>query len=257
MRLTASRPVAVRGRVIGGSLPLICVPLAASDLPGLVDQARAAALLAPDLIEWRADACEDLEPSKLGRILVELRAIIGDVPLIFTCRRVEEGGFNAIDDGLRLRIDLAAVASGRIDLLDTEQAGGGDFIATARDACRRAGVGLILSWHDFERTPPAAVIVDRLARAEALGADIAKAAVMPVDGDDMFTLLEATRQARRGAVKIPLITMAMGAKGLVSRIVGPVYGSDVAFAVGVQATAPGQVPIEKLREVWRVLEMAP
>ena len=121
----------------------------------------------------------------------------------------------------------------------------------------RSGVRLILSWHDFQHTPAEFEIVDRLARAEALGADIAKAAVMPVDGDDMFTLLEATRQARRGAVKIPLITMAMGAKGLVSRIVGPVYGSDVAFAVGVQATAPGQVPIEKLREVWRVLEMAP
>jgi 3-dehydroquinate dehydratase I len=253
MRLTASKPFDIRGRVIGGPKPLICLPLAAADLPGVISQARAAVALAPDLIEWRADAFEDLHPSNLARILSELQAAIGDVPLIFTCRRVEEGGFRAVDDGLRLRINLAAVASERIDLLDTELAGGESFIATVGEACRRAGIRLILSWHDFQHTPAATAIVDRLARAEALGADIAKAAVMPVDGDDVFTLLDATRLARRGAVKIPLITMAMGGKGLVSRIVGPVYGSDVAFAVGVQATAPGQVPIEKLREVWRVL----
>jgi 3-dehydroquinate dehydratase-1 len=154
-----------------------------------------------------------------------------------------------------LRINLAAIASGHIDLLDTELAGGTDFIAAVREACRRAGVRLILSWHDFKQTPAAATIVDRLARAEALGADIAKAAVMPLDGEDVFTLLEATRQARRGALKIPLITMAMGSKGLISRIVGAVYGADVSFAMGAQATAPGQIPIQKLREVWRVLKI--
>jgi len=253
MRMTASRTVTVRGRVIGGPLPLICIPLAASDGPKLMDQARSAVALAPDLIEWRADAFDDLQPPKLARILAELREAIGDAPLIFTCRRVAEGGFRAMADGLRLQLNLAAAASGRIDLLDTEQAGGKDFIAAVGDACRGADVRLILSWHDFAATPAAAVIVQRLARAEALGADIAKAAVMPVAREDVFTLLEATRQARRGAVTIPLITMAMGAKGIVSRIVGAVYGSDVTFAVGQRVTAPGQVPVEKLREAWRVL----
>jgi len=253
MRLSASKPVEVRGRVIGGPLPLICLPLAAPDLPGLLRQARTAAALAPDLVEWRADVFEELDLPALPRALAELRSAIGDLPLVFTCRRAEEGGFRAMDGRLRLEIILVAIASGRIDLLDTELAGGADFVAAVRNACRRAGVRLILSWHDFQHTPAAAVIVDRLARAEALGADIAKAAVMPVDGDDVFTLLQATRQARREAVKIPLITMAMGPKGLVSRIVGAAYGADVTFAVGVQATAPGQIPIEKLREAWRVL----
>lgn len=254
MRMTASKPVDVRGRIIGGPAPLICLPLVAADQADLMDQARGAAALAPDLVEWRADGFEGLDtPDSLVRILADLRTAIGDLPLIFTCRRGEEGGFGAIDEDVRLRINLAAVASGRIDLLDTELAGGADFIAAVREACRRAGVRLILSWHDFEKTPPAAAIVDRLARAEALGADIAKAAVMPLDGEDVFTLLDATRLARRGAVKIPLITMAMGPKGLISRIVGAVYGADVTFAMGAQATAPGQIPIEKLREVWRVL----
>lgn len=256
--MTASRPVDVRGRLIGGPAPLICIPLAAADLPDLMNQARAAAALAPDLVEWRADGFEDLHyPENLAGILAELRSAIGDLPLIFTLRRIEEGGFRAIDEALRLRSNLAAILSGQIDILDTELANDEDFIATVREACRRAGVRLVLSWHDFEKTPEAAVIVQRLARAEALGADIAKAAVMPVDGEDVFTLLEATRQARRGAVKIPLITMAMGPKGLISRVVGSAYGADVTFAVGVQTTAPGQVPIEKLREVWRVLGMAP
>jgi 3-dehydroquinate dehydratase-1 len=255
MRRAASKPVDVRRRIIGGPLPLICLPLVAADQADLMDQARGAAALAPDLIEWRADGFEDLDtPDKLVGILAELRSVIGDLPLIFTCRRVEEGGFRTIDDSLRMEIILVAIASGHIDLLDAELAGGGDFIAAVREACRRAGVRLILSWHDFQHTPTAAAIVDRMVRAEALGADIAKAAVMPLDGQDVFTLLEATRQARRGALKIPLITMAMGPKGLISRIVGAVYGADVTFAMGAQATAPGQIPIQKLREVWRVLE---
>lgn len=254
MRMTASRPVEVRGRIIGGPLPLICVPLAAADLSRLMNQARATAALAPDLVEWRIDALEALAtPENLASALAKLRAVIGDLPLIFTCRRVEEGGFRPIDEDARLQINLAAAASGQVDLLDTELAGGEGFVATVGEACRRAGVRLILSCHDFQHTPAAAAIVERLARAEALGGDIAKAAVMPVDGEDVFTLLEATRRARCGAVKIPLITMAMGARGVVSRIVGAACGSDVTFAVGVQATAPGQIPIEKLRQVWRVL----
>ncbi len=254
MRPVCPRPVAVRGRIIGGAVPLICLPLAAAKAADLLIQARAAAALAPDLIEWRADRCEGLDaPGKLDGILADLRRAIGDVPLLFTCRRIEEAGFRDLDAGRRMQINLAAVASGQIDILDTELANGEAFIAAVRDACRGAAVRLLLSRHDFEKTPPAAQILSWLARAEALGADIAKAAVMPSGRRDVFTLLDATRQARSGAVKTALITISMGAEGLVSRVVGGQFGSDVTFAVGVESTAPGQVPIGRLRDAWRVL----
>ena len=61
-------------------------------------------------------------------------------------------------------------------------------------------------------------------RAERLGADVAKVAVMPRDPQDVLTLLAATYRAGQ-TIGVPLITMSMGGVGSLSRIMGWVYGS--------------------------------
>jgi 3-dehydroquinate dehydratase-1 len=55
---------------------------------------------------------------------------------------------------------------------------------------------------NVESTPDETVIVDRLSRAQALGADIAKIVVIPKDYRDVLTLLNATLSARAGSVRI-------------------------------------------------------
>ena len=113
----------------------------------------------------------------------------------------------------------------------------------------------MLSFHDFQRTPPLQELLERFRQAQALGADLAKVAVMPQHPADVLTLLQATWQASE-ELAIPVAGMAMGALGAVSRVAGGEFGSALTFAVGQAASAPGQLPIEDLRAALAALRRA-
>ena len=81
-----------------------------------------------------------------------------------------------------------------------------------------------------------------------MGADIAKVAVMPKNYKDVLVLLNATLKARTEHLEIPIITMSMGPEGGVTRLAGGLFGSDLTFAIGKEASAPGQIPIGELRQ---------
>ena len=254
MRIPCQPPIIIRRRVFGGSRPLICLPLVAADRTELIDQARQAAVLCPDLVEWRIDGFTPLPtPETLPPIIGDLRQTIGDLPLVFTCRRRSEGGLQSIAAETRLAIDLAAVASGGIDLVDAELANPETMVDRLAAACRRRGVKLILSFHDFAETPDQATIVARLAEARTRGADLAKAAVMAQGPEDVLNLLEAGAASRRQLPATPLIPIAMGPEGILSRVIGGLFGADVTFAAGPRSSAPGQIAIGELRAAWQAL----
>ena len=48
--------------------------------------------------------------------------------------------------------------------------------------------------------------------------------------------------------------MAMGGMGVISRMAGQVFGSAVTFAALGTVSAPGQVPLEKLKEVLELVD---
>ncbi|HBT96405.1 MAG TPA: type I 3-dehydroquinate dehydratase, partial [Desulfobulbaceae bacterium] len=66
----------------------------------------------------------------------------------------------------------------------------------------------------------------------------------------------ATCRARR-ELDLPLVTIAMGRDGRLSRIAGGLFGSDITFAAGFGASAPGQITTHKLREAMKLLYLAP
>ena len=49
------------------------------------------------------------------------------------------------------------------------------------------------------------------------------------------------------------MTMSMGPEGAVSRLAGGLFGSDITFAIGMQASAPGQIPIMELKSGMALL----
>lgn len=254
LRLQSPRTVTVRNRIIGGPDPLICLPLVAADAATLLAQAQETAAMRPDLIEWRVDKFEAVAATDaMLSHLARLRQILADIPLIFTCRKSTEGGFQQIDSDTRLALLQAAAATGYLDLIDTEISNGVDWIDELRQSCRQPQVALILSYHNFETTPAESFLIDRLMEAQTLGADIAKIAVMPRDFKDALTLLSATCKARSEAVDIPMIAVAMEAHGALTRIVGALLGSDITFAAGSTGSAPGQIPIAALKKAWSAL----
>ena len=112
---------------------------------------------------------------------------------------------------------------------------------------RRQGIGVVLSKHDFAKTPPAEEIAATLLHMKELGADLPKYAVMPHTPEDVLALLDATLRASRKVG--PVITMSMGELGKLSRVSGGVFGSCVTFGAGQNASAPGQLDAEDLRAI--------
>ena len=254
MRQQSELQVTVRNSVIGGPLPLVCLPLVGDTRDKVLQEAEALVNLEPDLLEWRIDGYEQVEDIvDCLSLLKEMRTIIGDTALIFTCRIDVEGGMSKLDRETRLNLNSEAIKSGAIDIIDIELCNDRQFINTIKAQTREHGVKLILSYHNFAETASEHFIYAKLVEAQSTGADIAKFAAMPQNHGDVLSLFNATQKARNEAVQIPIVAMSMGPMGAVSRIAGGLFGSDITFGIGMQASAPGQIPIKELRSGLKLL----
>lgn len=255
MRLQAKTPIVLRGKVLGGEKPLVCIPLVASDEQGFKHEVEKIVKLSPDIIEWRVDyydgAC-DIE--RVKKALEFLRANAGEIPIIFTFRSHLEGGFKQVEDSVRYDIVKQVIATGKIDVVDIELISGEANIRDIKDSAQKNGVTLILSYHNFKETPSVDFLLDKIRQQVLSGADIAKIAVMPKNEEDVLNLLIATLRARMEMPAPPIITMSMGGLGVITRVAGWLFGSDLTFAVGDKASAPGQIPISELRLGMQILE---
>lgn len=255
MRLQARRPFPLGNKLFGGPTVITCVPLVAAGAPEVTEQGRRLGALAPDCLEWRLDALAGLDAGSLPGLLADLARAAG-CPLLVTNRSRAEGGWSEQPEAARLDLLAAAAATGIPALVDVELAADPAGADRVQAAARRAGVRIIRSWHDFGGTPPAAELLDRLRAAQESGADVAKVAVRPAGPDDVLRVLEAGLTARRTFLEIPCILLAMGALGAVTRLAGGHYGSDLTFAVGEAASAPGQLPLDLVRRSLAAMGLA-
>lgn len=255
--MNPAKIIDIRGRKLGGDTPLICTPLVGRTRERVLAEATSVAAKKPDVVEWRVDFFEQIgETATVLETGGALRAAIGDSPLIFTRRSIREGGeMVPLDDEGVVRLYDAVGAAGFVDFLDFEMGNDAGHVQRVRNDARKHATRVILSYHNFGYTPGRTTLVERFLEAERLGGDVAKVAVMPRDRMDVLTLLAATAEAD-GKAQIPLISMAMGPLGSVTRVVGGAFGSSLSFAVGEAASAPGQIPIADLVAVYDVLRRA-
>jgi 3-dehydroquinate dehydratase-1 len=246
-------PFFLRGIEYGGARPLFCIPLVANDRMPLLAQAKIALDLAPDLVEWRADFYKDATTAVLIDSSSQLRAILKDIPIIFTLRIKAEGGGQDIPQETRRAGIETIAASGFVDMIDVELCNGMPFLEPLMRVAREHDVRVILSFHDFDQTPANEELLGKIDLMCRRGADVAKIAVMPRTAGDVLRLLEITLEARKRFPRLPLCTMSMGRLGILSRIAGFLFGSDMAFAVGQETSAPGQIPIAEARALAETL----
>jgi len=240
-------PIKLRNKILGGQKPLICVPVISEKETDLIDEVNAVIKMKPEVIEWRVDYFENvMDISNVNGVLKIIRAIIDDTPLIITCRSYEEGGHRKIADEAKLNLFENAVKSGYVDAIDMELSFGTEKIGYIKSLAIKSDVKLILSYHNFEETPSEKFIVEKIKEEIKYGADAAKIAVMAKDQGDVLKLLNATYNART-EIQNPLITISMGSLGVISRLLGFVFGSDMTFAAGVNVSAPGQIPMDEMR----------
>lgn len=247
MRLQAKRPVRVGTRLLGGPVVLTCVPLLPHDRKTLLEQAARLGAMRPDCIEWRADYYQGLEPRAVPE-LVKLVAAAAGCPLLVTNRLQSEGGHLAQDEDRRLAILEAAAGTAIPAMVDVEMMTEARLAEPVIQAARRSGVAVVRSWHDLFATPSQQTVLGCLRAMQEALADVVKVATTPVVPEDVLMLLGAGLLARRMFLEIPCILMSMGPLGAVSRFGGH-FGSDLTFAVGVEASAPGQMDLDLVRRV--------
>lgn len=246
--------VNVRGVSLGEGMPKICVPLVGQTLDQIKEEINYTRTLPANLVEWRADFFEhgdNLE--KVREALLVIRSELGDIPLIFTFRSAQEGGAKGISASYYEKLNRDMIRTKMIDFIDIELFTGEEKAKSLITEAHEHGIYVICSNHDFEKTPSKEEILSRLRKMVDIGADIPKIAVMPNSPEDVLTLLDATWTMRKNFYDGPLITMAMGGLGLISRISGELFGSSVTFGTGKKVSAPGQIEAKVLEYLLKVL----
>ena len=248
--VAVTRPVTVRGVTLGDGSTRVIVPLTAATPDALLTEAATVAAAGPDLVEWRIDP---LLAAGHGLTVADaLRDTLGGLPLLVTLRTAAEGGQLDVTDPDYLDLLRTALSTGVVDLLDVELART-TSAAAAVHAAHDAQVPVVMSEHHFDGTPTESDLVAALDRMLAADADVAKIAVMPHSPADVLTLLSATSSAHARMAR-PIISMAMGQLGAVSRIGGGVFGSAATFATVGAASAPGQLPLAEVRAALGLVE---
>ena len=246
--------VTVGNVTLGEGRPKIIVPLVGKTADSILEAAEQARDLDCDLIEWRIDFYEEVAtPQKVAALSHQVKQAV-QKPLLVTFRTKKEGGELELPDDQYFAIYREVLTQGAADLLDLELFMPAEEVAATIELAHENGVKVVMCNHDFDATPSQEEIVRRLSLMEEKGADICKIAVMPQSNKDVLTLLAATAEMKEKATR-PLITMSMGALGMVSRVSGEAFGSAATFGAAKQASAPGQVPVSVLREILATLKL--
>jgi 3-dehydroquinate dehydratase-1 len=185
-----------------------------------------------DLVEARVDlfAQQSLDGCALDCARLEATG----TPVILTIRTAAQGGRFDGPDRARLAAFAAAIAHGQASWVDIENdATIVDEVAAAIAA--RAGARLIVSHHDFTRTPPLDRLLAIVDRCHLIPGAIAKIATAVRRDEDRQTLLELLAQRPERTCVI-----GMGASADL-RIELAARGSLLAYGFLERATAPGQM----------------
>lgn len=246
--------VQVKNVVIGAGIPKICVPLVGRTLAQLKEEAEYLLSADLDIVEWRVDFFEHVEDiGKVKEALAVIREILKDIPLVFTFRSAKEGGEKEVPAKYYVQLNQAIAETGHVDLIDVELFSAEADVRALISTAHAHGVKVIISNHDFHKTPPKEEIVGRLRKAQELGGDLPKIAVMPQSPADVLTLLQATYEMKEQYADRPIITMSMAGKGVISRLAGEVFGSALTFGAAKKVSAPGQVAVGELRHIVTLL----
>lgn len=223
------------------NLPRVCVALGFSSIDGLSCAAEREYKDGNSFLEFRLDYLQ--EPENAMEFVRKFRMRYPDAYVLATCRHKQAHGrySGSIEQQIAI-LEAAAEAGANFADIEIESA----ERAKSELAELRRSVPVIVSFHDFEKTPALEPVLRRLKRVPANAYKIATTARKLNDDQ---RLIEFVREHHRE----PLIALAMSEIGLLTRVLGPSLGSLFTYAAPLQAegTAPGQVPAKKLHSLYR------
>ncbi len=226
----------------------VCVPVRAKTSSELKKQAQAASKNA-DIVEIWVD-----------RLPLSLSAtqIIGvcNAPIIIVNKgKNEKGGWNK---GEEQRVErLKEFIRAGVDFVDVDQRTNPNLIKGLLKAKKvsKSKTSIVISFHNFKNTPSEIVLMQKYKKAVSLGADIVKIATFARQKEDNITLFELNKKIQKLKKRKPLAFMAMGQKGILSRMAAPLLGSYFCFAALNKnlRSAPGQLTIDDYKKIAQIM----
>lgn len=191
------------------------------------------------------DCLEALKGLSFAEIRMDMMKLTGkDVPIIFrgsgprliaTCR------LGTYSEEERKGLLIAAVEAGA-SYVDVEVESNDEFKDEIVRHARTGNCQVIVSFHDFEKTPDREELLGVVARCFSSGADIAKIACKAESERDVARLLGLLDSRDR------IVVIGMGEKGSITRIVAPLLGSP--FTYGAlrkgKEVVDGQLDVETI-----------
>ncbi len=225
-----------------GTIPRICIALGLPDVPTLLEHARREAEAGETFLEFRLDFLD--QPAKGAAAIRGFLDEFPDCIILATCRRHQNHGkFNgSIEEQLAV-LDLALDSGAQaIDLeIETAEA------APERLGHFRGRAQVIVSYHNYEATPPMDMVVGRVMRVPADAYKVVTTARKPSDNVRVLAAAKALTRHR-------LVVLAMGELGFPTRVLSPVFGGLYTYAAPMfaEGTSAGQVSARYLRHLYRV-----
>jgi 3-dehydroquinate dehydratase/shikimate dehydrogenase len=224
------------------SLPRICIALGLPDVPTLLEHARREAEAGEIFLEFRLDFLN--QPVWGAQAIRGFLEQFPEVIVLATCRRHQNRGrYNGSIEEQFAVLDLAVQNGAHAIDVEIESA------EAARDRLHQFNgrAHVIVSYHNFEATPPLDPIINRITRIPADSYKLVTTARKPSDNARILAASKTTARQR-------MIVLAMGELGFPTRVLSPVFGGVYTYAAPmlVQGTAAGQVSARSLRHVYHV-----
>ena len=217
----------------------ICVSIAASDLEQLKIQIKQAFNFGADYVEIRFDF---LDLSDMEEALSIANAV--NKKAVYTLRSPEQGGQFKGNTFERITW-LEKLSSSKPMLLDVE-------LYTIKcnnnlaDYLKENNSSVLISWHDFEKTPSNAQLTNLLYEMRKYSQNV-KVVTTAQKTEDSLGLLELYENT----LGVNLIAFAMGEAGVLSRLLCVIIGNaPFTYASLEKAIAPGQLTIKQMRKLY-------
>ncbi|MDD6881119.1 MAG: type I 3-dehydroquinate dehydratase [Firmicutes bacterium] len=209
--------------------PKICLSLNCRTIEDLIEELEEFKEYA-EVIEWCVDKTEGADQyseEEFAHKLLMVKSFCDRKPLIIDYKGDEEIGNR-----------IQRWAMGRADIIDID-ADNTQIHQMIKEAKKKKTKTLI-SYHVFDHMMSKDEIATQLLRMEKTKGDILKVACFAEKEIDTYEVLEAASAYTKLSKHKPIVAIAMGEEGQVSRICAGEFGSIMTYACGKEATAPGQ-----------------
>lgn len=239
-----TQPIDIKGIKLGKGRPKTIISLMGAKADENIELIKKGIEAGVECFEWRGDFAADVhDPQAMAQQSIEIGKALSNNPYLFTFRSTSQGGHLTIPVEEYVALNKAIIEAEAVDLVDIETWIGDPAVLELVECAKQHNVKTVISYHNFAGTPSVEWMVNLLTHMADLGADIPKIATMANSAQDALKLLAATEEMSRIHSDKPLLTMAMGREGSITRLVGELFGSAITFCSLEEASAPGQVQV--------------